>query len=607
MFRLIISTIIAGLLTLAVRAQSGNTIIIYNDGETILLPSIQKTLDTMRFENRLRFTSTTNLNEVYSNINTQQGIRGALGYLKNQNYVLTKENEKIFNEVTKRILKHTYFLNIHVSKLNTMIEMQFYLYKTAELSKKDPERKNVSTLPSRDIINPEYYSSFIIDLSKANYNEWIHYELTKMFPESNKMPVAVISNGEIKKKEYFIGIVDTLSLNASYSRDQEVSTDKLNFSWYKKNTLSAGDSSQTKKLKVASGPAFNFMSKDVLNTTIYLTASDGVTISKEDSVQIHVHRRPEIALSKTSLQNYFYTDLFHKKGRNSSSFTVYSSEKILARDKVLVEREERDLILPLKRKLKTVELIMSKVMGTDEWFTDYNRSDSVASYLNLTTHVTHYPKSYRVSVDMPAEQNLKAHYRVSVVSNQLKSNTESLTVTNRAYLPYSVIVTNQIENYNLLAGDSTIFSIDMHNKLRLGLGLTIYSKDPATGGIFANFSLSIPRSLRERAYTISAPAEVMVYGRYITFLPLVLGMYGRWVNANSVTFFNNSGPEVLSKEFLTTGIVLGLDLHPVRKFPVAFSVMIGGQIGSFRFNNAKIQENWTSFSLRYFFSQPSAY
>ncbi|KRT17756.1 hypothetical protein ASU31_00210 [Pedobacter ginsenosidimutans] len=183
--------VVCSLYSFFLQAQEKNTILIHAKNEQILLPVVEKVLDTITFRGKKVFDSTTNLNKLFSSIENEKSSAAAFSFLTNKNLKLSKKDMLLYDSLASQIANYKYFLNVHINKINNLLEIQFYLYKTSNLGVNEISAAQ-DMIAVAKVSKPEYYTSFIIDLVKNDYNERIHWEVSKMLPDFNEVPKAVI-------------------------------------------------------------------------------------------------------------------------------------------------------------------------------------------------------------------------------------------------------------------------------------------------------------------------------------------------------------------------------------------------------------------------------
>ena len=206
------------------------------------------------------------------------------------------------NESDKNKLVTPYsLLRISINKLNNNLEYQFHLYE-----------KNGR---SDSLIK---FSSFFIDPDNQEYSNIISTEVQKLFVDhggTNKSPIAKIRidrNLVSGKDTIYRSNQDTIFLDATSSEDEETPKKYLGYRWRAERK---GDDN-------AFLSDFNFensQQKLVINEqgayTFYLSVSDGVSTSAEDSVIVFIIKKPFLDLHQSFYIRISQRNLFSKKER----------------------------------------------------------------------------------------------------------------------------------------------------------------------------------------------------------------------------------------------------------------------------------------------------
>lgn len=179
---------------------------LYDDNnKAYLMPFIETSLKALKKggqDNRL-FDTVGNLNILMNKSTISSKIKKVFRYFDRMKMELPANNfndQVIDDEIAKLLSTYDYFLHISIIPLGKTLEYQLTLF---ELSK----GRNYSTV--RDIDPTRYrITSFFIDPEKADYKEYLFYELKQFFFEANDAPEPVI-----RKEGHNVAEINCVELN----------------------------------------------------------------------------------------------------------------------------------------------------------------------------------------------------------------------------------------------------------------------------------------------------------------------------------------------------------------------------------------------------------
>jgi hypothetical protein len=291
-----ILTFLLSLLSMSVTiSQVHKSVIIYASNNDFLTPLIEQQLLNLQYANKKEkiFQNVTNLNRFSLNKSSEIALRELLDYYSNNNIIVKKIGKDSLEEkkIDSLLRLNEYFLEIKINTLNDLLEYQFFLYKSSDLKSLF---NNGNAFPSNDIIKPIKIENLFINAGSNNYQGALIKVIRKIFPESNSVPILRLAvKNNIITDTLIVAVNDSLTLDASFSSDDDDPFEDLKFNWI----------TNPDKENLAN---FYFNSKGPFSKLVFfkegiykirVSVSDDIAVSKEDTIIFKIKSRPEIIIS----------------------------------------------------------------------------------------------------------------------------------------------------------------------------------------------------------------------------------------------------------------------------------------------------------------------
>jgi hypothetical protein len=563
------------------------SIVISSSPERTLMPIIEKILDTLTYRGKKVFDHTTNLNEVFSNIENEKDLHKAISHLTNQGFSLSKENQGIYDELFKQIANHTYFLNIHVNTIGTLLEIQFYLYPTLDLKTGRAKDKNLQPLRTK-VSKPEYFTSFIVNLQDEKYSERIFWEITKMFPKLNSIPTAMITSGDKRENKYYIGTGDTLKLSAKYSKDLEIGSDRLSYVWFRKN-VSSEKSSISTKIILSKDIETSLSSNLEQDVKIYLQVSDGANTSMEDSVMVSVSTRPQIKIKNPKLVTHHYNSLI-RPSNQEPNFIILLQHANTRTGHLKISRNLVD-------SLATINLAKRQI-SFGRHSNNRDTAKVLAQYVGIKRFaIDTLENAFALRILTPRTLSTNLAYDIEFMNDKLISNSIKIQHTNQTYSYMTMSASYMIENYYKDADtNETPQRIYSTGTIKLGFNFTVYAKNPTSEGVYAYMMLGMYNTGNRTAYSYYSAMDIGGYYKWADRFPIFFGINSKVISVTKFT--NNALGKTMSGGF-NVDIIYGLHYLPRLGFPI--TLIVSGNLFSPKMKMAgeKISTRWFNFGINY--------
>ncbi|MDX2278084.1 MAG: hypothetical protein NW218_00790 [Saprospiraceae bacterium] len=504
-----------------------------------------------------------------------------MGFYTNKTYSPNDSIKKFEEQVSDLLRSYTYLIIIDVNKLNDIIEYQIKAYSPYSIEK----TKN-SNFPNTDIFSPLYSSSFIINLSKDDYRQLIKSEIQKIFPETNLSPIAQYRiNNQVYSSDntFYVGLGDTLNIDASYSEDVDSDRRLLMCFWSQSPPMISLNISPDSILPLSTGSFEQRLRINYIgNYQIKFYVSDGVSISKELKITIICKPKPLLLLNQNH-DNFFYFKSIYRelKGQKKSiSVNLLASTIPPVNSRLYAEvfQDEKDSTVYGKMDLLKAEI----------WPGEFSNQ----SILNpVAISATPYSNGYLINVITSYSGLSKTKIKIYTMSDQIRSN--DVVMTHNYYFrgfAHWVSHINTSNHYFLSthqSGDSIPFYIKQRPFVSHYIELTLINRFSI--GIGGDMSSEIERKYLERTYImknnldlnisyvfpLTFPKRSNIEPNKIPHLFIVLTLKSKKFEIeekyNAPVFTNNT----IKKYPTLYTFHLGLNYKPFMKYPIYLDVDIG--------------------------------
>jgi hypothetical protein len=433
----------------------------YCSGDKYLLPLIESSLADLKELKIPVFESVTNLNQITSNITSEKNLREVVNFFSDKISVVSDSVKKFQQQISRILVDNDYFLSININKLESILEYQFYLYNVKNLFTEQYD--TLISLSNKNIAKPDYSTSFFINIAKNDYKDILRFQVAKMFPFTNEIPKAIIAAGTEAKKEIFLDITDSVTLNGNYSNDFETPFDNLTFKW----AVLDKENKQVEDILIQkNGSLLKFFGSKIGEYFVTLAVNDGIADSKEDIVKLVIANRPRIrmlgpeaiqtisqrgALSKNSVQSHIIPVM-------CSNFRTLTFQGMFMLN---ISNKTQDTLELLKNWYETAPFIVS-----DYIYKQYPAPKSLYEYISdprpgLNRSVRRIPEGFEIIYTYPA-RSFGETINVNIAENNLTSNTITATIKNRNYNPLTFFVEQKFHGLGFYKNNGRSYSSNVY-------------------------------------------------------------------------------------------------------------------------------------------------
>ncbi|NUQ24309.1 MAG: hypothetical protein HUU34_10160 [Saprospiraceae bacterium] len=325
----IVLTLLLLLFAMNVYCQSADNILVFAPKSDFLLAHIEKELVGFQMNDRKLFDKVTNLNRIYSNVQSEGTLREVIGSYSNKFYQLSPEAKAIRAEIESLLTAHNYFLLVNINTLDLLIEYQLQLYHTSNQTTQQFEMLNDSRLfPVNSVQNPVKIENFILNPSDPEYIYLIQDNLKKLFKGLNHPPEALITiNGIPNKKDsvYYFSTQDTFRIGSELSVDLDTPRKRWIATWRQISPKGYLNIDPLERIVLNEDTPSNIL--NIATPGQYLigmTISDGIDYSSEDTLCIMIIQKPNIYVNEDYSILYDYLSILKSKGTKNKFNKKYT-------------------------------------------------------------------------------------------------------------------------------------------------------------------------------------------------------------------------------------------------------------------------------------------
>lgn len=294
-------------LRLAYGENSSPRLLIFAEGNNdILTLEITQQLKELKKDDgsgQALFAEVGSLNEMITKRETGRKLRNETIQVSSAAFVYSSIRDSLQQRYADILIHFDLLLLVRSKLIHDLVEYQFFVWDVNNEKPISTSSSEAEIFNELLLVSPRS-NNFILDVRDGDYRTKLNEEIRSCFPEANFEPLAEISTNDriIEDRiDWFVGIGDTVVLQAGYSSDQDTPTENLRYKWRQLNpdaTFTIPDSIK----------AFGDLRKGVLNKVDFLlffkqtgtylfglTVFDGVEYSQEDTVRIEVIPKPVIA------------------------------------------------------------------------------------------------------------------------------------------------------------------------------------------------------------------------------------------------------------------------------------------------------------------------
>lgn len=425
------------LLNLLASAQRKSSILIYSENSEYLVPYMEQTIENLSdTSGNLLFKEVKSLNRLFANMNYELYLRDVMKFYSSNNFSLSNEAKLAQEDVSITLSSYDFLLKIKTFTFGEFVEYQIDLFQSILSKENQPGGKDY--FPSLKVDDPINTINFLIDLKDNDYKEIIYNNLKKLFPETNYPPVAIIShNMKEQFGKVFVGLGDTLKLEASNSFDVDSQISELSYEWAQlgiDGNFNISAEERLRILKNEDNQALTFSKTG--GYVISLQLFDGIEYSIVDTISIEVIKKPIILLHNKELTYNWATSIAEQS--NFLRKAIISEQLSIG---LLFEKESLDSnnlkiegVTPSIDSLNLITLYLSyKDCGCsyEELLKDFSKTP----YSITRKQVDDLGFIVDFSTDVGLAEG-KKEFQIYYEHNGVKSNVESLILKINRHSPF---------------------------------------------------------------------------------------------------------------------------------------------------------------------------